>query len=112
MEVEHSKSGESQLRAILLPQLTRRNTAGGTREAPLLCSPFLRRPHAINVMGCLFAVVWWLTAPAMVGVSPTPPARGEIIANYLGETERVSEEERTQLALQLWQREKGIWITI
>jgi hypothetical protein len=35
-----------------------------------------------------------------------------IIENYLGETEKVSEDERSRLALQLWRREKGVAIAI
>ena len=39
-------------------------------------------------------------------------AQDQIIEHYLGETEKVSEEERARLALQLWGREKGVAIAI
>lgn len=59
-----------------------------------------------------FAVVWWLYSPHDGRRVSSSAAQDNIIENYLGETEKVSEEERTRLALQLWRREKGAAIAI
>ncbi|KAF9650138.1 DUF1753-domain-containing protein [Thelephora ganbajun] len=59
-----------------------------------------------------FAVVWWLYSPHDGRRVSSSAAQDKIIENYLGETEKVSEEERTRLALQLWRREKGAAIAI
>jgi len=59
-----------------------------------------------------FAVVWWLYSPHDGRRVSNSAAQDNIIENYLGETEKVSEEERARLALQLWGREKGVAIAI
>lgn len=59
-----------------------------------------------------FAVVWWLYSPHDGRRVSNSAAQDNIIENYLGETEEVSEEERARLALQLWRREKGVAIAI
>ncbi|KAF9785194.1 Inositolphosphorylceramide synthase subunit Kei1-domain-containing protein [Thelephora terrestris] len=59
-----------------------------------------------------FAVVWWLYSPHDGRRVSNSAAQANIIENYLGETENVSEEERARLALQLWKREKGAAIAI
>ena len=59
-----------------------------------------------------FAVVWWLYSPHDGRRVSNSAAQDNIIENYLGETEKVSEEERARLALQLWRKEKGVAIAI
>jgi len=56
--------------------------------------------------------MWWLYTPHDGQRVSNSAAQDKIIENYLGETEKVSDEERARLALQLWGREKGVAITI
>ena len=57
-------------------------------------------------------MMWWLYTPHDGQRVSNSAAQDKIIENYLGETEKVSDEERARLALQLWGREKGVAITI
>ena len=96
-----------------LPQLTRRNPGQEDARSTFYFAHLFFADHILSTSWTVFfAVVWWLYSPHDGRRVSTSTAQDNIIANYLGETERVSEEERTRLALQLWRREKGVAITI
>ena len=113
MGVKRGKPGEPQLQRITLPQLTGRNPVQEDARSTFYFAHLFFADHILSTSWTVFfAVVWWLYSPHDGRRVSTSAAQDKIIANYLGETERVSEEERTRLALQLWRREKGVAIAI
>jgi hypothetical protein len=113
MGVERSKAGESQLCPIMLPQPTRRNTIQEDPKSTLYFAHLFFADHVLSTSWTIFfAVVWWLYSPHDGRRVSNSAAQDQIIKNYLGETEKVSEDERARLALQLWGREKGVAIAI
>lgn len=97
----------------VFPQLTRRNPAQEDPRSSLYFAHLFFADHVLSTSWTIFfAVVWWLYNPHDGRRVSNSAAQDQIIKNYLGETEKVSEEERTRLALQLWRREKGVAIAI
>ena len=95
------------------PQLTRINTAQEDPRSTLYFAHLFFADHVLSTSWTIFfAVVWWLYSPHDGRRVSNSAAQNEIIENYLGETEKVSEEERARLALQLWRREKGVAVAI
>jgi len=59
-----------------------------------------------------FAVSWWLYTPHDGVRVSNSPAQEAIVKNYPGELQSISDEERAQLATELWNREKGFALTL
>lgn len=96
-----------------VPQLTRRDTIQEDPRSTLYFAHLFFADHVLSTSWTIFfAVVWWLYSPHDGRRVSTSAAQDKIIENYLGETEKVSEEERARLALQLWRSEKGVAIAI
>ena len=113
MGIERSKPGEPQMGPIVFPQLTRRNTLQEDARSTFYFAHLFFADHILSTSWTVFfAVVWWIYSPHDGRRVSNSAAQDKIIENYLGETEKVSEEERARLALQLWRREKGVAITI
>ena len=113
MGVERSKAGEPQLRPMMFPQLTRRNRMQEDPKSTLYFAHLFFADHILSTSWTIFfAVVWWLYSPHDGRRVSNSAAQDQIIENYLGETEKVSEEERARLALQLWGKEKDVAIAI
>ena len=113
MGVERSKAGESPLCPMMCPQSTRRNPMQEDPKSTLYFAHLFFADHVLSTSWTIFfAVVWWLYSPHDGRRVSSSAAQDQIIKGYLGETETVSEEERARLALQLWEREKGVAIAI
>lgn len=113
MGVECSKAGGPQLCPIVSLQLTCWNIAQEDPRSTLYFAHLFFADHILSTSWTIFfAVVWWLYSPHDGRRVSNSAAQDKIIENYLGETEKVSEEERARLALQLWRREKGVAIVI
>ena len=113
MGVKCSEAGEPQSCPIMLPQLTRRNIVQEDPRSTLYFAHLFFADHILSTSWTIFfAVVWWLYSPHDGRRVSNSAAQDNIIHNYLGETEKVSEGERARLALQLWRREKGVAIAI
>ena len=98
---------------IMFPLLTRGNPTQEDARSTLYFAHLFFADHVLSTSWTVFfAVVWWLYSPHDGRRVSSSAAQDNIIENYLGETEQVSEEERTRLALQLWRKEKGVAITI
>jgi hypothetical protein len=98
---------------IMFPLLTRGNPVQEDARSTLYFAHLFFADHVLSTSWTVFfAVVWWLYSPHDGRRVSSSAAQDNIIENYLGETEQVSEEERTRLALQLWRKEKGVAITI
>jgi len=111
--VEGSETGELQLPPVIFPQLTRRNAAQEDPKSTLYFAHLFFADHVLSTSWTVFfAVVWWLYSPHDGRRVSNSVAQDNIIENYLGETEKVSEEERARLALKLWRKEKGVAIAI
>ena len=111
--IERSKPGKPRLYTTALPQLTHRNPIQEDARSTFYFAHLFFADHVLSTSWTVFfAVVWWLYSPHDGRRVSTSAAQDNIIENYLGETEKVSEEERTRLALQLWRREKGVAIAI
>ena len=99
--------------SAMFPQLTRRHHAQEDPKSTLYFAHLFFADHILSTSWTIFfAVVWWLYSPHDGRRVSNSAAQDQIIKNYLGETEKVSEEERARLALQLWRSEKGVAITI
>lgn len=97
----------------MFPQLTRRHPVQEDPKSTLYFAHLFFADHILSTSWTVFfAVVWWLYSPHDGRRVSNSAAQDQIIKNYLGETEKVSEEERARLALELWRREKGVAITI
>jgi len=97
----------------MLPQLTFRNPMQEDPKSTLYFAHLFFADHVLSTSWTVFfAVVWWLYSPHDGRRVTNSAAQDKIIENYLGETEKVTEEERAQLALQLWRKEKGVAIAI
>ena len=96
-----------------VPQLTRRHPVQEDPKSTLYFAHLFFADHILSTSWTVFfAVVWWLYSPHDGRRVSNSAAQDQIIKNYLGETEKVSEEERARLALELWQGEKGFAIAI
>lgn len=113
MGVERSKAGGPLSCPIVFPQLTSRDIVQEDPRSSLYFAHIFFADHILSTSWTIFfAVVWWLYSPHDGQRVSNSAAQDKIIENYLGETEKVSKEERARLALQLWRREKGVAIII
>jgi hypothetical protein len=97
----------------MFPQLTCWNIVQEDPRSTLYFAHLFFADHILSTSWTIFfAVVWWLYSPHDGRRVSNSAAQDNIIENYLGETEKVSEEERARLALQLWRKEKGVAIAI
>ena len=98
---------------MVFPQLTCRNPTEEDPKSTLYFAHLFFADRVLSTSWTVFsAVVWWLYSPRDDRRMSNSAAQDNIIENYLGETEKVSEEERARLALQLWRKEKGVAIAI